>query len=139
MKDETREAVQQWRAKAQSDWTTVEILLASERCPADAACFHCQQFVEKLLKALLTSHSNEVPKTHDVRRLIQLAEPFAPELSRFADASDLLTAHGVETRYPDDWREIEATEMNEVVDLAKALGALLSAKLDNRAMIEPEA
>ena len=69
----------------------------------DTVCFHCQQFVEKLLKALLTCHRVEAPKTHDLRRLIQLAEPFAPELSRFSDASDVLTAHGLETRYPDDW------------------------------------
>ena len=77
MSDETGEAVRQWRAKARSDWTTVEILLGSERCPADTVCFHCQQLVEKLLKALLTRHGIEAPKTHDLRRLIRLAEPFA--------------------------------------------------------------
>ena len=130
MNDETGKAVGQWRAKAQTDWTTVEILMGSERCPADAVCFHCQQFVEKLLKALLTRHGIEAPKTHDVRRLIQLAQPFAPELSRFSDSSDALTVHGVETRYPDDWREIEPTEMNEVVELTKRLGEILLSKLD---------
>lgn len=130
MKDETSDAVRQWRFKARSDWTTVEILLGSEQCPADTVCFHCQQFVEKLLKALLTRHRVEAPKTHDVRRLIQLAEPFAPELSRFSDASDTLTVHGVESRYPGDWREIDAEEMNEVVELARELSALLLSKLD---------
>ena len=130
MNDETGEVVGQWRAKAQSDWTTVEILVGSERCPADTVCFHCQQFVEKLLKAFLTCHGIEAPKTHDLRRLIQLAEPFAPELSRFSDASDVLTAHGVETRYPDDWREIEPTEMNQVVELARELGDILLSTLD---------
>ncbi len=129
MNDETAEAVGQWRAKAQSDWTTVEILLASEQCPADAVCFHCQQTVEKLLKALLTAHAVEAPRTHDVRRLIQLAVPFAPDLSGFLDASDVLTVHGVETRYPGDWREIEAKEMDEVVELAKHVGAILRSAL----------
>lgn len=62
MSDETDEAVRQWRTKARSDWTTVEILLGSERCPADTVCFHCQQFVEKLLKALLTRHGVEAPR-----------------------------------------------------------------------------
>lgn len=130
MNDETGEAVRQWRIKARSDWTTVEILLGSEQCPADIVCFHCQQFVEKLLKALLTRHGVEAPKTHDVRRLIQLAQPFAPELSRFSDASDVLTVHGVETRYPGDWREIDPAERNEVVELAKQLGAILHSRLD---------
>lgn len=129
MNDDTREAVRQWQAKAQSDWIAVEVLLASEQCPADTVCFHCQQFVEKLLKALLTLHNVEAPRTHDLRRLIQLAAPFAPELSPLADSSDILTAHGVQTRYPDDWRQIEPTEMKEVVELAKKLGEILLSKL----------
>jgi len=130
MNDQTREAVRQWRAKAQSDWTAVEILLASERCPAETVCFHCQQFVEKLLKAILTHHGIEAPKTHDLRRLIQLAEPFVPELSQLSDASDTLTIHGVETRYPGDWRQIETSEMNEVVKLSRQFGDILLAKLE---------
>ncbi|MFB0524145.1 MAG: HEPN domain-containing protein [Phycisphaerae bacterium] len=111
MNEQTREAVRQWRAKAHSDWDAVEILTASKRCPTDTVCFHCQQFVEKLLKALLTQHGIEAPKTHDLRRLIQLAQPFAPELSLLADVSDELTIHGVETRYPGDWRKIKRSEM----------------------------
>ncbi len=130
MNDQTREAVRQWRAKAQSDWTAVEILMASERCPAEMVCFHCQQFVEKLLKAILTCHGIEAPKTHDLRRLIQLAEPFVPELSRLSDASDTLTIHEVETRYPGDWRQIETSEMNEVVKLSRQFGDILLAKLE---------
>lgn len=58
MSDETGEAVRQWRGKAQSDWTTVEILLSSERCPADTVCFDCQQSVEKLLKPRWSSSLN---------------------------------------------------------------------------------
>lgn len=130
MSDETDESVRQWRAKAQSDWTAVEILLASEQCPADMVCFHCQQFVEKLLKAILTRHGIEAPKTHDLRRLIQLAEPYAPELSQLADASDTLTIHGVETRYPGDWRQVTSEEMKESVELSRKFGEILLSKLD---------
>ena len=117
MNEINREAVRQWRIKAQSDWDAVEILTASKRCPTDTVCFHCQQFVEKLLKALLTLHDIEAPKTHDLRRLIQLALPFAPELSLLADLSDELTIHGVETRYPGELRQIKKSEMKRVVEL----------------------
>ncbi len=130
MNDETRQAVGQWRKKAQSDWATVEILLSSEQRPADTVCFHCQQFVEKLLKAVLTLHDIEAPKTHDVRRLMQLAEPFVPELCTRGSAADALTVHGVETSYPGDWPEIELSEMNEVVELSKKFGDILLRKLD---------
>ena len=65
MNDDSGELVRQWKEKARNDWTAVEILLDSEQCPAETVCFHCQQFVEKLLKALLTQHCIEAPKTHD--------------------------------------------------------------------------
>jgi len=130
MNEETREAVRQWQEKALNDWTTIEILRVSKQCPTDVVCFHCQQFVEKLLKAILTLHSIEAPKTHDLRRLIQLAEPFVPVLSQLSDASDKLTVHGVETRYPGDWLQVTASEMNEVIELARKFGDILLPELD---------
>jgi len=130
MNELNREAVRQWQAKAQSDWDAVEILTASKRCPADTVCFHCQQCVEKLLKALLTLHSIEAPKTHDLRRLIQLALPFAPELSLLADLSDELTVHGVETRYPGELRKIKKLEMKRIIELAQRFRDILLVKLE---------
>ena len=130
MNDDTGELVRQWKKKAQSDWTTVEILLAHEQCPAEAVCFHCQQFVEKLLKALLSRHSIEAPKTHDLRRLIQLAESLAPDLSQFSDASDKLTVHGVETRYPGDSYPVSPEEMDEVVEISRTIADVLLPKLE---------
>ncbi len=130
MNNDAGELVRQWKEKAQNDWTAVEILLDSEHCPPEAVCFHCQQFVEKLLKALLTQHSIEAPKTHDLRRLIQLAEPLAPELSALSEPSDKLTIHGVETRYPGDWYPVSSAEMNEIVEIARKFNDILLSKLE---------
>jgi HEPN domain-containing protein len=129
MNGDTSELVRQWKEKAQNDWTAVEILLDSQQCPAETVCFHCQQFVEKLLKALLTLHSIEAPKTHDLRRLIQLAGPLSPDLSDLSDASDKLTIHGVETRYPGEWYPVSLAEMNEVIEISRRFGDLLLPKL----------
>jgi HEPN domain-containing protein len=85
---------------------------------------------KKLLKAVLTHEGVEAPKTHDLRRLIQLAESSLPELSTFADAADALTVYGVQTRYPGDWRQIEPGEMDRAVHLAQQLGALLIARVE---------
>jgi HEPN domain-containing protein len=52
MNDQTREAVLEWLMKARNDWATVEILLASGQAPGETTCFHCQQYVEKLVKAV---------------------------------------------------------------------------------------
>jgi hypothetical protein len=62
--------------------------------------------------------------------LIQLAESLAPELSDLIDASDKLTIHGVETRYPGEWYPVSDAEMNEVVELSRRFSAILLPKLD---------
>lgn len=99
-------------------------------CPHDVVCFHAQQHVEKLLKALLTQEEIETPKTHDLRRLIQLGVEFVPELSAFLDEADALSTHGVSTRYPDDFRVIGADEAKAMVELARRLRDILRPSLD---------
>ncbi len=130
MNDQSREAVAEWLTKARNDWAAVEILLASGRAPAETVCFHAQQYAEKLLKAVLTHEEIEVPRTHDLRRLIQLAAPSAPGLAVFTEDVDVLTAYGVQTRYPGDWYQIEPDEMDKAVNLARKLGALLIPRIE---------
>jgi len=123
--EDVREAVRRWLKRAESDWTALTILRDHPDAPQETICFHCQQYVEKLLKAFLTLHGIEAPKTHDLRRLIQLAAPKAAELSELLDPADLLTDHAVESRYPDDWREIESEETEEMISLAERFAAIL--------------
>jgi HEPN domain-containing protein len=109
----------------------IGILIVSghEESPRDAVCFYCQQHVEKLLKAFLTLHGIEAPRTHNLRRLIQLMEPISGDLSHLKDAADNLTIHGVASRYPDDWREVGAKEMTEMIELTKQFRRILLSKL----------
>jgi len=132
MNEATLEAVYQWVKKAESDWETVLIVSAHEECPRDTVCFHCQQHVEKLLKAFLTLHGIEAPRTNNLRRLIQLMEPISGDLSHLKDAADALTIHGVASRYPDDWREVGAEEMNQMVELTRQFRGILLPKLKDQ-------
>jgi len=50
MNDELRKAVREWLEVANEDWTAARVLLDSASPPARSVCFHCQQYVEKLLK-----------------------------------------------------------------------------------------
>lgn len=129
MSEEIHKAVRQWIDKAESDWRTVEILLASENKPTDVVCFHCQQSVEKLLKGLLTQNGVEAPRTHDIRRLIQLSQVYVPELSELADAADKLTVHGVETRYPGDFQQVDEREIQEIIKISRQFREIILPKL----------
>lgn len=56
MNEAVREAVRQWLSRAEADWETASILSYHTDSPREAICFHCQQYVEKLVKATLTLH-----------------------------------------------------------------------------------
>jgi HEPN domain-containing protein len=129
MNEIVQEAVRQWLSRAKADWETVKILSSHSGSPPESICFHCQQYVEKLLKAILTLNGIESPKTHDVRRLVQLAVPLVPELSELLDPADLFTECAVALRYPDEWRETEPEEVQNLVVVSKQFADLLLPKL----------
>ena len=84
----------------------------------EATAFHCQQAVEKYLKALLVRHQIEFPKTHDIGRLLDhlaLADRPAAESLRYAD---MLSRFGVEGQYPGDAPELMLGEDVAVVAIA---------------------
>lgn len=61
--------------------------------------FHLQQAVEKLLKALLSYHQIEFPRTHDIAKLIELCEDNKIALPDYTDEIIKLTPFAVEFRY----------------------------------------
>ena len=68
---EKSDLVRGWLAKADSDLAAGQLLLTAG--PFDSACFHAQQAIEKLLKALLTFYDQPPPRTHDLEELQRLA------------------------------------------------------------------
>jgi hypothetical protein len=64
-----------WVRKAEEDWSGAR-KLADQKSPLrDLACFHSQQAAEKYLKALLQEAGAVVPKTHDLKDLLDLLLP----------------------------------------------------------------
>lgn len=124
MSDELRNIVQSWFEKAQNDWTTVKILMENEFHPQDVICYHCQQYVEKLLKGFLTGQEIKFPRTHDLRRLIQLSQEL-PQLSDLNDIADELTSYSVQSRYPDPFISVTNEQVKEAVEGAKSFAEIL--------------
>lgn len=58
--------VKKWIIKALNDYKTAERLinLPKEEIITDTLCFHCQQTVEKLLKAFLVNAGIKFGKSH---------------------------------------------------------------------------
>jgi len=107
------ELLHSWKAKSEHDLKACRQLMQADDPLAEIIAFHAQQAVEKALKGFLISRKCfDFPKTHDLGRLLDLAESFEPDLSSL-DAIVELTPYAVEMRYPEslDWGdEIDASE-----------------------------
>jgi HEPN domain-containing protein len=97
------EYIDNWLKKGASDLKIVEheLRLPEEETVKDAACFHCQQAVEKYVKAFLIYHSVEFPRTHNIEYLLEQAAKIDND---FSDIDiDELSDFGVDVRYPDNF------------------------------------
>jgi HEPN domain-containing protein len=56
---------QGWFRKAENDFATIRLILASQG-PYDVACFHAQQAAEKYLKGLISLCGVDFPYTHNL-------------------------------------------------------------------------
>jgi HEPN domain-containing protein len=61
--------------------------------------FHCQQAVEKALKAVLGAREGTFPFTHDLEALIELCERAGLELPADVRATEQLSPYAGATRY----------------------------------------
>src|SRR5436309_3142003 len=96
MKKLTRE----WVRKAEADRVAATTLARARTPLHDVVCFHCQQTVEKYLKALLQESGLPVTRTHDLEALLLQLLPGHPSLRSFRRGVARLTDYAVDTRYP---------------------------------------
>ena len=87
--------------KADGDYRTAQREFAATEAPnLDAVCFHAQQCIEKLMKALLIQLGTVPPRTHDLHRMSRMLQTHLPDLD--FEVSDLrfLSLAAVAFRYP---------------------------------------
>ena len=111
--------VKQWIGRGDIDYRTAERLLRDEDPIRGAVALHCQQAVEKCLKAVLVSRQVEFPKTHSLAQLLDLISAFAPALAATLADTVPLAPFGVEIRYPGDLAEPLPGQERELFELAK--------------------
>lgn len=94
-------ATRDWIQKGEHDFLAALDLGRRRKRPLhDMVCFHCQQAVEKYLKARLEEASIHFPKTHDLESLLHLLVPIEPLWTALLPATRRLKPFGVLIRYP---------------------------------------
>jgi HEPN domain-containing protein len=97
-----KRATREWVRKAEADWKGAQRLARGSEPLHDLVCFHCQQAVEKYLKALLEELAANIPKTHDLEKLLSLLIPHHASLRSQRRGTRFLTEFAVSPRYPGD-------------------------------------
>lgn len=118
-KPATPEAQSLLRA-AGRDWTTIDILLRAPESPITSICFHAQQYLEKIMKAVLVSNSVIFRRTHDLGELAGLLakQGIAPPAP--TDQLSRLNPFGVILRYEDvEIVVIESGEVQQILEHAR--------------------
>jgi HEPN domain-containing protein len=123
--------VQQWLKKAESDLDCARILLHAEVNDYFPCAFHCQQAVEKFVKAYLVRHQVEFRKTHDLDELLNLTDSVDPSLSREIGSCAWLTPYGVEFRYPGEYPVVDHSTAQKAYNESEFVKEAVMKRLDD--------
>ena len=109
----------EWLRKGNNDLLSARILLYHDKPVTDTACFHCQQAVEKILKAYLILNSIRFEKNHNLAYLLDICEKISDKFSEIREKTEALTPFAVEIRYPGDILDVSLEEARELLVYAE--------------------
>jgi HEPN domain-containing protein len=89
-----------WMTKSRKDLWRAESVLTLDPPDTEDCLFHCQQVVEKSLKALLVWRDQSFRRTHDLVELIRQCLDLEPTLGDVMNGLGPLTRFAWEFRYP---------------------------------------
>jgi HEPN domain-containing protein len=108
------EAALEWFYFADADFDSAQILNNAYRKHSEIICYHCQQAVEKYLKAFLCYNGVIPPKIHVLEALCALCSEFDSSFNNLARDCAYLSTFAVKARYP---LEMEITDLNIIKSL----------------------
>ncbi|MHB1679484.1 MAG: HEPN domain-containing protein [bacterium] len=115
--------------KAENDLISAKVLFESGKTTSDVICFHCQQAVEKCLKAYLAYNNKEILKTHDISDILKDCEQIDTDFAKIGEIkADKLTYYAVNTRY-DDIIEPTYDDAKEAISIAEQVRLFLINKI----------
>lgn len=116
--------IKEWLKKADADFATAsrEIRVADDS-NFDAVCFHCQQCIEKLMKAALLKAGSEAPKVHDLAFLANMLHQNGVSLEASEQELRLLSQSAVVFRYPGESATLD--DAKEVLGICERLRSRL--------------
>lgn len=128
--NEKNNLIIRWIQKADHDLGTAILVKNHNPEYRDTIAFHCQQAVEKYLKAVLIKLNISFSKTHDLVFLLELInENENIEKLLFEKALELQD-YEVEIRYPDETIELSENDIRSAIKIAQEFREWIISRLD---------
>ena len=128
MKEQVEE-IKQWIIKGDHDLGTAKITYLNIPEYLDTVTFHCQQAVEKYLKAFLIFHSKTFKFSHDLIYLIELITQIDSDFDNYYDTVSELQGYAVEIRYSNETIYLSNDKVEKAIMIAKNIRELVTHKM----------
>lgn len=110
-----------WLEKAKMDIKSAEVLKEHD-CGNDVVAFHCQQAIEKSLKAFLIFRKNGVVEGHSLIFLCKEVIKYDSIFKKYIKDCAFVNQYYIETRYPSDTPLIVTNEeAEECINIARSI------------------
>jgi HEPN domain-containing protein len=110
--------VNSWIEKADHDPGSAKLIFLHIPYYFDTIAFHCQQAVEKYLKASLIHMRIEFQRSHDLPYLLEMLSGKVEIRPELFDKAILLNGFSVEIRYPDQIIHLTKYELESAISIA---------------------
>ena len=121
--------IKQWIEKADHDLGTA--IITHKHIPKykDTIAFHCQQAVEKYLKAFLLKLGIPIKRTHDLVFLMEQIDQHEKIEHEWFEKVFELQDLAIEIRYPDQVIELTDEDINTAIQIAIAFRKMILDKM----------
>ena len=117
---EAIELIKDWIEKADHDFGSAKLIFLHAPDYYDTNAFHCQQAVEKYLKALLIYFEIEFQRTHNLIYLLDLLSDKIEISEDKYDSAILLNGFSVQIRYPDRTIYLSKDELETSINITQS-------------------
>lgn len=127
--NEQSNLIKQWIEKGDHDLGTAKITYLHIPEYLDTVTFHCQQAVEKYLKAYLIFQSITFRFTHDLIYLLELIIQKDSDFNNYYDTISELQGYAIEIRYPNEMIFLSNEKVEKAIQISKNIRKLVTEKI----------
>lgn len=124
------EDIKQWVVKGDHDLGTAKVTFLHIPEYLDTITFHCQQAIEKYLKAFLIFNKIEFKFSHDLVYLLDLIVVVDNDFEIYYNLFAELQSYAVEVRYPNEIVNLTPQHVEHAILIASQIRELITTKMN---------